>query len=581
MSQRITIEIKDKIATCLTELPVVCGNADYVVDFAFDEEWNEHEVKTAIFVVNGKATPQVFAGNVCPIPVIQNTLIVWVGVFAGTVDDGTLSTSTPALVKCIPCITDGDNIPMAPPDDVYNQIIALINAGMLKGEPFTYEDFTKEQLAELKGEDGKDGETPDMSAYYTKAETDKSIAKVENEIAFLGNALLQSGTIYKGETEEAYTERVTADGLNVLDGSKAVLKNVVGNTVKCNQLFIAENIVKLGENGHAVFDETENAYLIPLTGAYYYGNNKYLYEYQGKENTQYTFTAEIKQGTAVNIVFVFHYADGTTSNVSNRIKPTNYTLYSATSEAGKTLTAISLNYQNGGSMYFKNARLNEGTADLGYQPYFTGLKSASFAGLESTNADSTETATLDFPKTETPLGTTIDFETKKITDYGVDLVLTGTEAFSHYLYQSMNGIFCSGLCQAGNKPVADYVSTDSTRTRNGYPNGDMWCGYTGSTTFFWIGILDILGFATKGIEMTAEEKETAIASFKAYLSQRYADGNPVKIRYLSSVLQSETDFTADNEYTAWKNGTEKVLGNDNTEYGANNTLTQNYILVKE
>ena len=134
MSQRITIEIKDKIATCLTELPVVCGNSDYVVDFVFDEEWNAHEVKTAIFVVNGKAIPQVFAGNVCPIPVIQNTLIAWVGVFAGTVDDGTLSTSTPALVKCVPCITDGDNVPAPPPDDVYNQIIGLINAGMLRGE---------------------------------------------------------------------------------------------------------------------------------------------------------------------------------------------------------------------------------------------------------------------------------------------------------------------------------------------------------------------------------------------------------------------------------------------------------------
>lgn len=134
MSQRITIEIKDKIATCLTELPVVCGNSDYVVDFVFDEEWNAHEVKTAIFVVNGKAIPQVFAGNVCPIPVIQNTLIAWVGVFAGTVDDGTLSTSTPALVKCVPCITDGDNVPAPPPDDVYNQIIGLINSGMLRGE---------------------------------------------------------------------------------------------------------------------------------------------------------------------------------------------------------------------------------------------------------------------------------------------------------------------------------------------------------------------------------------------------------------------------------------------------------------
>ena len=149
MSQRITIEIKDKIATCLTELPIVCGNSDYVVDFVFDEEWEKHEVKTAMFVVNGTVIPQVFAGTVCPVPVIQNTLIAWVGVFAGTVDDGTLSTSTPALVKCIPCITDGDKVPTAPPDDVYNQIIGLIEAGMLRGE---------------RGEKGEKGEKGDAGA---------------------------------------------------------------------------------------------------------------------------------------------------------------------------------------------------------------------------------------------------------------------------------------------------------------------------------------------------------------------------------------------------------------------------------
>ena len=133
MSQRITIEIKDKIAKCLTELPIVCGNADYIIDFKFDEEWNTHDVKTAIFVVNGKATQQVFNGNECPVPVIQNTLLTWVGVFAGAINDGTLSTSTPALVKCIPCITDGDSIPAPPPDDVYNQIIELLNQYIEQG----------------------------------------------------------------------------------------------------------------------------------------------------------------------------------------------------------------------------------------------------------------------------------------------------------------------------------------------------------------------------------------------------------------------------------------------------------------
>ena len=199
MSQRITIEIKDKIATCLTESPIVCGNADYVVDFVFDEEWNEHEVKTAIFVVNGKAIPQVFTGNECPIPVIQNTLITWVGVFAGTVDDGTLSTSTPALVKCIPCITDGDSVPMPPPDDVYAQIIQMIESGMLKGEQG--ERGEKGEKGNdgkdgvngidgkdgLNGKDGQDGYTPQKGVdYWTEA--DKAEIKSYVDDAILGGA---------------------------------------------------------------------------------------------------------------------------------------------------------------------------------------------------------------------------------------------------------------------------------------------------------------------------------------------------------------------------------------------------------
>ncbi|MBQ7912170.1 MAG: hypothetical protein IJ308_00285, partial [Clostridia bacterium] len=76
-------------------------------------------------------------------------------------------------------------------------------------------------------------------------------------------------------------------------------------------------------------------------------------------------------------------------------------------------------------------------------------------------------------------------------------------------------------------------------------------------------------------------RNQAIADFKAYLAQRYADGNPVTIRYISSTLQSETDITANNEYTAYNGGTEKVLDDDGAEYGADNTLSQDYILVTE
>lgn len=78
MSQRITIRIIEKIANCLTALPIVCGNSDYEVEFIFDEEWDEHSIKTARFRTNGKYTDVVFEGNICKMPIISNAKIVWV-----------------------------------------------------------------------------------------------------------------------------------------------------------------------------------------------------------------------------------------------------------------------------------------------------------------------------------------------------------------------------------------------------------------------------------------------------------------------------------------------------------------------
>ena len=89
-------------------------------------------------------------------------------------------------------------------------------------------------------------------------------------------------------------------------------------------------------------------------------------------------------------------------------------------------------------------------------------------------------------------------------------------------------------------------------------------------------IVTDLGFEDNG-ETDAEKLQKIIS----YLAKRYEDGNPVKIRYVSSILQSETNFTANNEYTAYKGGTEKVLDNDGAEFGVENTLTQNYLFVKE
>lgn len=128
MNRTLIIEITNKKPFRRDTKPLVCGNSGYVIDFTFDSEWDKHDVKTAMFRVGDKTIPQVFSGTRCEVPVLQNTRMVSVGVFAGTVDDGTLSTSMPALIECLPCITDGvDEIVAPPEDDVYSQIVALCN----------------------------------------------------------------------------------------------------------------------------------------------------------------------------------------------------------------------------------------------------------------------------------------------------------------------------------------------------------------------------------------------------------------------------------------------------------------------
>lgn len=176
MSQKmkIVIEIVDKVATCLTKKPMVCGNSNYVVDFVFDEEWDKHDVKTAVFKVNGECIKKVFSGTECNIPVMQNALVATIGVFAGTIDDGTLSTSTPALVKCKPCATDGDSTPPSPQDDVYNQIVELCNEAVSTAK--SVED--RANNGEFDGEKGNDGYTPQKGVdYFTESEQEEFLAE--------------------------------------------------------------------------------------------------------------------------------------------------------------------------------------------------------------------------------------------------------------------------------------------------------------------------------------------------------------------------------------------------------------------
>lgn len=124
MNKTITIAVNNKIAKNLTPgVLYVCGNSDFIVNFAFDDEWTAFATKTARFITQHNTyTDVVFSGNTCKMPVMKNTHLVNVGVYAGN-----LSTTTPAVIPAKKSILCGSGLPADPAPDVYSQIMDALN----------------------------------------------------------------------------------------------------------------------------------------------------------------------------------------------------------------------------------------------------------------------------------------------------------------------------------------------------------------------------------------------------------------------------------------------------------------------
>lgn len=120
----IKVKVENKIALNETpQIEIVCRNSDYKIEFSFDEEWDEYITKTAYFVYNGISVPVPFNGNVCEVPVLENTTQCKVGVEAGNI-----KTTTSAYVRCRKAVTDdGGETPDPPTESVYNKIVELVN----------------------------------------------------------------------------------------------------------------------------------------------------------------------------------------------------------------------------------------------------------------------------------------------------------------------------------------------------------------------------------------------------------------------------------------------------------------------
>lgn len=122
MSHIINVSVKNHVAKQTDKTVYVCGNDDFVINFDFDSEWDQYDVKTARFTYGGNYVDVVFTSNTCAVPIITNVWRFKVGVFAGD-----LSTTTPVLISASKSILCETGTPAAPTDDVYNQIIEVVN----------------------------------------------------------------------------------------------------------------------------------------------------------------------------------------------------------------------------------------------------------------------------------------------------------------------------------------------------------------------------------------------------------------------------------------------------------------------
>lgn len=152
--QMIEICVRCKVASEPTNTAfVVCNNTDYTISFDFDAEWDAYSVKTARFIWNCQYRDVVFSGTECTAPAIDDASVVAIGVFAGE-----LRTTTPALIPCRRSILDGDGVPAPPSEDVYSQIMALLN------DIEAYKLTPVEKTDEMTQEVGRDAE----GKLYTK-----------------------------------------------------------------------------------------------------------------------------------------------------------------------------------------------------------------------------------------------------------------------------------------------------------------------------------------------------------------------------------------------------------------------------
>ena len=102
---------------------VICGNSDYTVVWALDNEWTPYGTKTMrVNLADGSYQDVVFTGSTAALPVLSTSGRASVGLYAGD-----LHTSRAADLRVLPSVTTPGGAPADPAEDVYDQLTEKLN----------------------------------------------------------------------------------------------------------------------------------------------------------------------------------------------------------------------------------------------------------------------------------------------------------------------------------------------------------------------------------------------------------------------------------------------------------------------
>lgn len=197
-----------------------------------------------------------------------------------------------------------------------------------------------------------------------------------------------------------------------------------------------------------------------------------------------------------------------------------------------------------------NIMLNYGSSALPYEPYTQSVLSLPEA-VELTEYDTA------YP------------ETGEIQRQSNTLTFNGTEYFADYSAGDYF-IYTASLQVYGTDSFSGIANNDFVfqKTESGNDMGVYIAGEKFDTINFWFR-------KTIFPELNTTDK------FKAQLAAWNEAGNPLTVTYKTAETTTEqADFSADS-YIAWKNGSETIEqgDTDNSEYGAENTVEQDYYLL--